>query len=312
MDLEDINFFLALVENELSFSQTAESLKSIEQSNLRKHISRLEKELGSPKLPCKLIDVKKRRLTVAGEVFLKDAVEIVKLFNQAKQRAFRASRGEDIRQLVIAVNSSITNSVLPSILQTFRNQHPDVKLVLCELPPQEQIQQLLDYHIDIAFNYLPLDNHPDLIYVPILQEPLVIALSESHILANKSQIPLKALANESFVLPSPNIVHFYQQIIDFCTQVFGREPEIVQEATWMLTVLSLVAGGVGVSLLLKNAQNIQRQGVVYRPIEGVEDESLTIETVALMRCNDQSAVLNEFLEIAKNVVATNLKQKSHR
>jgi DNA-binding transcriptional LysR family regulator len=302
MNLEDIELFLALVKNELNFSRTAESLNGIDQPNLGRHIRQLEKDLGYPKLPCILIDRRQRRLTSAGEVFNKDAVEIVRLLKQAKERAFRASRGEDIGQLVIAVNSSITNSVLPAVLQTFRSQRPDVKLVLCESPPQHQIQQLLNYQIDIAFNYLPLDDHPDLICVPILQEPLVIALSESHRLADESQIPLKALANESFVLPSPDIVHFYQQIIDFCKQVFGREPEIVQEATWMLTVLSLVAGGVGVSLLLKNAQNIQRQGVVYRLIKGIEGDKLKIQTVALMRRNDQSAVLNEFIEIVKNIV----------
>jgi DNA-binding transcriptional LysR family regulator len=66
----------------------------------------------------------------------------------------------------------------------------------------------------------------------------------------------------------------------------------------MLTVLSLVAGGVGVSLLLKNAQNIQRQGVVYRPIEG---KNLKIQIVALWRRDDQSTVFNEFLEVVRDI-----------
>lgn len=298
MNLENVEYFLALVKNELNFSRTAESLDGIDQPNLGRHIRQLEQDLGYRNFPCILIDRKRRKLTSAGEVFLKDAVEIVGLLKQAKKRAFRASRGEDIGQLVIAVNSSIINSILPKILQTFGIQRPDVKLVLCELPPQEQIQQLLNYQIDIAFNYLPSDNHPDLISTPILQESLVIALSESHKLAEKSQIPLLALANESFVLPSSEIVHFYKQIIEFCKQAFGSEPKIVQEATWMLTVLSLVAGGVGVSLLLKNTQNIQRQGVVYRPIEG---ENLKIQIVALMRRNDQSTVLNQFLEVVRDI-----------
>ncbi len=77
------------------------------------------------------------------------------------------------------------------------------------------------------------------------------------------QIPLLGLKDEAFIFPSPKVVHFYQQIIDFCEEVFGRKPRIAQEATWMLTVLSLVAGGVGISLLLENVQNIQRQGVIY-------------------------------------------------
>lgn len=270
----------------------------------------MEKDLGDPRkrLECILINRGTSQLTPTGEVLLKDAVEIIKQVERAKERAYRASRGE-IGELGIAVNSSIINSVLPDILKVLHSRFPDVKFVLYELAPQEQRQQLLDYQIDIGFDFFPYDNHPDLISTLILQEPLVIALPESHELAGKSQIPLKALANESFVLPSPEIVHFYKQIIDFCKQVFGQEPIIVQEATLMVTVLSLVAGGVGVSLLLKNAQNIQRQGVVYRPIEG---ENLEIQIVALMRRNDQSTVLNEFLQLVKDIVATNLKKEGDR
>lgn len=311
MNLENLEYFLVLVEKQLNFSRAAEHL-NIDQGTLSKRIQRLEKDLGDPRrhlqpIPI-LINRETSKLTPAGEVFLEDAVEIVKQVKRAKERAYRASRGE-IGELGIAVNSSITNSVLPDILKVLHSRFSDVKFVLYELAPQEQRQQLLDYQIDIGFDFLPCDNHPDLISTPILQEPLVIALPESHELAGKSQIPLKALANESFVLPSPEIVHFYKQIIDFCKQVFGREPKIVQEATWLLTVLSLVAGGVGVSLLLKNAQNVQRQGVVYRPIEG---ENVEIQIVALMRRNDQSTVLNEFLQLVKNIVATNLKKERDR
>jgi DNA-binding transcriptional LysR family regulator len=309
MNLENLEYFLALVEKQLNFSRAAECL-NIDQGTLSRRIQRLEKDLGDPirRLQPILINRETSQLTPAGEVFLEDAVEIVKRVKRAKERAYRASRGE-IGELGIAVNSSIINSVLPDILKAIHSRFPDVKFVLYELAPQEQRQQLVDYQIDIGFDFLPYDNHPDLISMPILQEPLIIALPESHELAGKSQIPLLALANESFVLPSPDIVHFYKQIIDFCKQVFGREPKIVQEATWMLTVLSLVAGGVGISLLLKNAQNIQRQGVVYRPIQG---ENLEIQIVALMRRNDQSTVLNEFLQLVKDIVATNLKKEGKR
>ncbi len=55
---------------------------------------------------------------------------------------------------------------------------PDVKLVLCELTPQDQIQQLLDYQIDVGFAFLPYEHHPDLESMTILSESLVVALPE--------------------------------------------------------------------------------------------------------------------------------------
>ncbi|GAB1541705.1 LysR family transcriptional regulator [Scytonema sp. NUACC21] len=293
MELDSIKFFIVLA-SELNFSRAADLL-NIDQPHLSKHIRRLEKDLGF-----QLVDRNRRpvQLTPAGKAFLEGAQSLVEQATRLQKRGYRASLGE-IGQLAIAINSSITNSVLPSILQNFRKLRPDVKLVLYELAPQEQIKQLLDYQIDIGFDFLPNEHHPDLKSVTILQEPLVIALPESHSLQAQAQIPLQALADESFVLPSPEVVHFYKQIIDFCEQVFGHKPKIVQEATWMLTVLSLVAAGVGVSLLLNNAQNIQRRGVVYRPIKG---ENPKIQIVALWRRDDSSAVLHEFLQVIKNTV----------
>jgi DNA-binding transcriptional LysR family regulator len=294
MDLKDLKYFAALAE-ELHFSRTADLL-NIDQPYLSKHIHRLEKELKFD-----LFDRQNKRslqLTPAGKIFFADVPEIIQQIERAKKRAERASRGE-IGQLAIAINSSITNSVLPNLLQRFRLNHPDVKLVLCELTPQEQTQHLLDYQIDVGFAFLPYEHHPDLVSMTILSEPLVVALPEFHPLAAFSQIPLLALKDEAFIFPSPEVVHFYQEIINFCEEIFGRKPRIAQEATWMLTVLSLVASGVGISLLLKNVQNIQRQGVVYRPIVG---DNLKIQIAVFWRRNDSSILLQEFRELILEIV----------
>lgn len=173
---------------ELHFSRTADLL-NIDQPYLSKHIRRLEKELKFD-----LFERKKRalQLTPAGKVFFSDVPEIIQQIERVKKRAYRASRGE-IGQLAIAINSSITNSVLPNILQAFRSRRPDVKLILCELAPQEQLQQLLNYQIDIGFEFLPHEHHPDLESMTILSEPLVVALPEFHPLVAFSQISLLAL-----------------------------------------------------------------------------------------------------------------------
>ncbi|HAX77651.1 MAG TPA: LysR family transcriptional regulator, partial [Cyanobacteria bacterium UBA11372] len=56
-----------------------------------------------------------------------------------------------IRTLNVGINSSISNSLLPKILPDFVKQYPDVKLVLRELPYIEQIQQLQNHLLDVAF-----------------------------------------------------------------------------------------------------------------------------------------------------------------
>lgn len=293
MEFRHLRYFIAVAE-ELNFSRAAERLH-MAQPPLSQQIQALEAELR-----LQLFDRKKRplQLTVAGQVFLEQARLAVTQVERAIVLAQRASRGE-IGRLTIGANSSIANSVLPDILRTFRDRFPEVKLVLRELTSSQQTQELRDRRIDVGFDRLPnpYENEADLRFMPIVQESLVIALPETHPLAAHAQIPLQALADEPFVLPSPEIVPSYGQIITLCQQV-GFSPKVVQEATWTITVLSLVAGGVGVALLPANVQNLQRKGVVYRAILG---QNLTRQIAVIWRQDDSSVILQEFLKVIQDV-----------
>lgn len=293
-ELRQMCYFMAVVEANNNFSEAARRLH-IDQPPLSQRIRALEKMLK-----VELFDRKRRplQLTEAGKVFFEEIRLALTHIERAITQAQRASRGE-IGQLTIGVNSSIANSLLPDILRTFRSHFPDVKLVLRELTSSQQLQDLRERRIDVGFERLPnsYENEADLRFIPIFQEPFVIALPETHPLAAHAQIPLQALADEPFILPPPELVPSYGEIISLCQQV-GFSPKIVQEATWMITVLSLVAGGVGVTLLRANVQNLQRTGVVYRPILG---ENLTRQIALVWRRDDSSVILHEFLKIIQDV-----------
>ncbi|MBW4571317.1 MAG: LysR family transcriptional regulator [Tolypothrix carrinoi HA7290-LM1] len=293
MELRHLRYFIVVAE-ELNFTRAAERLH-IAQPPLSQQIQALEAELK-----VQLFERKKRplQLTAAGQVLLTEARLVFATVERAIISTKRASRGE-IGRLVVGANSSIANSVLPDILRVFRSRFGDVELVLRELTSREQVQELRSRVIDVGFDRLPNENEneSDLSFLPILQESLVIALPEQHPLADQLQIPLKALADEPFVLPPPDLVPSYSQIINLCQQV-GFTPKVVQQATWMITVLSLVAGGVGVALLPANAQNLVRKGVVYREIQG---ENLTRQLAVIWRRDDSSIILREFIAVTKDI-----------
>jgi DNA-binding transcriptional LysR family regulator len=293
MELRHLRYFIAVAE-ERNFSYAAQRLH-IAQPPLSQQISALEAEIG-----VKLFDRKKRplQLTSAGQVFLEEARLVLNQLEHAISQTQRANRGE-IGQLIVGTNSSIANSVLPEMLRTFRDRFPHVKLVLRELTASEQIQELLNRRLDLGFDRLPHSHEQNshLNYLPIVRESLVIALPATHPLTNLAEIPLSAMANEPFVLPSPEIVPSYTEIINLCQQA-GFFPKVVQEATWMITVLSLVAGGMGVALLPSNVQNLQRTGVVYRPIKGA---NFSREIVVVWRQEDSSPVLQEFLTVIQEL-----------
>jgi DNA-binding transcriptional LysR family regulator len=292
MELRHLRYFIAVAE-ELHFSRAAERLQ-IAQPPLSQQIQSLEKELG-----VQLFKRTKRRvqLTEAGQVFLQEARLILTQVEQAIRAAQRASRGE-IGSLGVGVNSSATHSILPEILRLFRERFPCVELVLHELASYQQVQGILDNGIDIGFLWLPNVEESALSFMPIWREPVIVALPETHPLADLPEIPLKTLAGEPFVLPPRQLGQgFYSQIISLCQQA-GFSPKVRQEAMLMQTIVSLVAGGVGVALVPASLQNLQRVGVVYKTLQG---QKLELEMAVVWRPDNSSQVLQEFLQVVREM-----------
>src|SRR2546421_9087163 len=94
---------------------------------------------------------------------------------------------------------------------------------------------------------------------------------------------------------------YYVQLMKLCL-ASGFSPNVIQEVTEMHTIVSLVAAGMGVSLVPLSAQNIRSQGVVYRELEGTV--TLTEMAVAWPR-DSRSGIVQNFLAVARET-ATNL------
>lgn len=296
IELRELRYFVAIASNETcNISEVAAKLH-MAQSNLSASIRELEK-----KLKVTLFNRKKRplQLTTAGQEFFVDAQLILNAVERAVKNARATSRGETGR-LTVGLTSSVSNSILPDILRKFREKFPNVKLIWREMATHNQLQALEDYQIDVGFLHLPVGaiDNKILNSMTILEEPLIIVLPKNHRLAAVKQIPLIELKEEEFILPDLQLVPgLSQQILSMCEKA-GFFPKITQEAAFMLTILGLVAGQVGVALLPANAKNLQRKGVVYRTIQG---ESATVKLDVTWRNNNTSAVLNNFLQTISTV-----------
>ncbi|MBW4694936.1 MAG: LysR family transcriptional regulator [Lyngbya sp. HA4199-MV5] len=296
IELRQICYFLAIVEADNNFSNAAEYLQ-IEQPPLSQRIRSLEK-----RLKIELFDRTRRplKLTEAGKVFETETRQALISLERAITQAKRANRGE-LGFLSVGIASSIANTMLPDLLQTFCDRYPAVEVELRELTADQQLQELRESRLNVGFevfsNLSAQDLH--LTSLPLVNESLVVALPEKHPLATQEQVLLSALATEALILPSVDAFPFYKEFINCCEQA-GFQPNIVQnaKATWMLTILSLVVAGVGLAILPSNVQNLQRQGIVYRTIQ---DAKLTRQVSALWRQDDSSISLREFLKVIQEV-----------
>lgn len=288
MELRHLRYFIAVAE-ELHFSRAADRLH-MAQPPLSQQIQQLEAELGVA-----LFHRKTKRqvqLTEAGRVFLQEAYQLFAQLEQAIDLTQRTGRGEQGR-LIVGFTSSVTYDTLPAILRRFREQFPNVELVLQELTTTQQEQALRDRRIEVGFVHPPLDDD-NLCLECIQQDDLVIALPEAHPLAVQEQLSMRSLVDEEFILFPRHLGRgLYDQILSLCQQA-NFAPKVAQEAVQMQTIIGLVSAGIGIAIVPSSLQNLQRSGVVYR---AVVEETPKVEAAVVWRCEDTTPVLREFLNV---------------
>jgi DNA-binding transcriptional LysR family regulator len=308
LEMRQLQYFMELVAetgDKKSFSKAAERL-DVEQSYLSKTIAALEAALS-----VELFDRTRRPpvLTAAGKVFFTELRKATTALERAVIRAQEASRGE-IGKLVVVVNTAIANSLLPDILKTFRDRYPKVELELRSMMIEEMMEGLRDSSIDVGFEHLPNPYSGDstLNFLPIVQESFVVALPEYHPLAALKHIPLEALKDEQLILPPLDAVPSYEVVLSQF-KLRGFKPTLLEtvKATWMVINLSLVAAGVGVSILPDNVQTLQRQGVVYRELDAPLARQIAVVwrradiNALLQPAPTDSILLRQFLTVVQEI-----------
>lgn len=289
VDVRRLRYFLAVAE-ELHFGRAAERLH-IAQPALSRQIASLENAIGA-----QLFDRSRSaiHLTPAGEALLPRARDIQTRVADAVRVARRAADGL-VGVIQVGFVGSATFSILPGIFNAYRKQYPEVELVLHAMNTAELRTALRERSIDVAFAR-PGIQDPDIVSEVVQREPLVVALPEDDVLAERHQIALADLSTRPFILyprqPRPS---FADHILSLCRDE-GFTPDIAQETLEIQTALSLVSVGAGVSLVPESTSDAQLHGVAYRPLLGQAPE--TQLSLAYLRDN-RSAVLGGFCALVR-------------
>lgn len=192
MEMTQLEFFLKVVE-EGSFSRAADVVCRT-QPAVSIAIRRLEEEIEAP-----LFDRSQKTptLTAAGEVVRGYAQRILALRDQARQTVaqLRSLQQGCVR---IGANESTSLYLLPHVILTFRDQHPDVKVELNRHLSERLPREVLNSNVDFAvLAFEPLDR--DLESFCVLTDELVLILNPAHPLAQEKSVTVKELGKESFV-----------------------------------------------------------------------------------------------------------------
>jgi DNA-binding transcriptional LysR family regulator len=263
IELRHMRYFLAVAE-ELNFGRAAEKL-GIAQPNLSQQIKALEEIVGAS-----LFDRTQRsvQLTAAGEYFLGEARETLAHAQTALTVARRAGRGE-IGQIAVGyVGSATYTGALVSIIGAFREDHPDVDIDLSEMEMQDQLKHIAAGALDIGFIRPPVELPLGIGTSLILQEEIVLAISERHPRAGNEAVRLSELSDETFIIPRHGVnVSFHKHTTDACLAA-GFSPRLGRQAADFVTIVSMVAIGLGVALVPQSCRCLDLPGVRYKRLAG--------------------------------------------
>ena len=295
MELRHLRYFVAVAE-EMHFGRAAARLR-IAQPPLSRQIRDLEREVGAALFERVARGVE---LTPAGRAFLPEARLTLAQAERATRTAQRAARGEIGRLRVGFVEAAAFSGILPDVLGFFRMHLPDIGLSLFEMDSVQQAEAFRDGRIDLGILHsAPADAERWLRVEPVYTDPLVAAIPEAHgRLGARARIALGDLAAESFVLfPRPVSPAVYDDIIARC-RAAGFSPRVVQEATGWHTLVALVGAGVGVAFVPKSLTQVERPGVLFRP---VRDLAVDVPVSAAWKKAEKSPVRERFVTALRAV-----------
>lgn len=240
MELRHLRHFVALAE-ELSFTRAA-AREHIVQSGLSTSIRALEKDVGA------LLFVRGTRpvrLTAEAVALLPAARHALDAIGAARQ-AVQDAHGVLSGTLRIgALQTSGHRLPVSTWIAEFAFAHPRVNIVVQQLPAMQMLDLVADGRLDCALVSLD-DPRTDLEVVPLVAEPVVLAVAGSHPLAAAKSVTLDQLATERFVEPPAQWA--IRQVVDNAFRHAGLTRRIACEVNEWTMLLDLVAAGVGITL----------------------------------------------------------------
>jgi len=292
MDFRRLQLFVAVAE-ELHFGRAAARV-GMAQPPFSQQIRRLEAELG-----VLLLARTSRRvsLTPAGSQLLEGARELLSRRVELRNAVRLVARGET-GVLRLGFTPSSAFGILPDIIRRFRGALPGVTLQIDDRSGLDTSLALATGDLDLAIMRTP-PRHPAVICESLLREPFMLALPATHPLAQAASVPLRAVADQPFILfPRASAPGLHDAITGMCVGA-GFSPDIVQEAGAWSSVVSLVEAGLGVTIAPASAGALCPAGVVFRPLEDGTGEA---ELFIARPSGAMPPAAERFMKIARETV----------
>ncbi|MCV2876987.1 hydrogen peroxide-inducible genes activator [Rhodobacteraceae bacterium XHP0102] len=171
--------------------------------------------------------------------------------------------------LRLGTSSTLGPYLMPHIVGDLHRSHPDLRLYVREAAPHDLARQITEGSHDLILTQLPISG-ASLITERLFREPLVVAISADHPLAQREHIEPQDLSTETILSLSPNYA-LHSQISALCVET-GATLSREYEGTSLDALRQMVAMGMGATFLpalyVRSEITGRAQDVVVRPFKG--------------------------------------------
>ena len=249
MTLTELRYVVTLA-RERHFGRAAERCH-VSQPTLSVAVKKLEDELGIPLFERSKSSI---RVTETGQRIIEQAQRVLDQVGVIRDMA-QDGKNQLNSPLKVGAIYTIGPYLFPHLLPELRRAAPEMPLYIEENYTANLRQKLRHSDLDAIIVALPFDE-PEVVTLPLYDEPFVVLLPADHPLTKKDEITAEEMSKEQLLLLGPGHC-FRDQVLESCPPLVdaitqradGGQPELVTEGSSLETIRHMVASGLGITVL---------------------------------------------------------------
>lgn len=157
--------------------------------------------------------------------------------------------------LRLGVIPTVAPYLLPTVITLVHEKYPDLDLQVHEEQTSSLLEGLAAGRLDLLLLAVPL-GVPGVTELPLFDEDFVLVTPLDHWLGGREGIPREALKELNLLLLDEGHC-LRDQALDICREAGRADAPVTTTAAGLSTLVQLVAGGLGVTLLPRTAVRVE-------------------------------------------------------
>ncbi|QJQ97171.1 LysR family transcriptional regulator [Halomonas sp. PA5] len=295
MEFRQLSYFVAIVE--AGSISAASRQVHVAQPALTRQIKLLEEDLQA-----RLFDRHARgmQLTLAGRALYEEAIVLLDARTQIKARLTALGSGLTGK---LSLGITVTHLWVPQVaelLGSYRQRYPHVAFEVFPLLSGPQLDRLREDTLDAGILYLDNADQPGLETRPLQHDHLILAVPEASVWAKAPPRTLEEVKHADFVwgFRSASPAYYDRMVAHF--QRLQFEPRVVQYGADNITILSMVAAGLGIAIVPSASSCHPMPGIRFLRIKALDACDMPLWMA--WRKTNESPALQNLIKLVDNVL----------